>query len=135
APIGDSNLGNNTATDDDTIGSQADLSIAKTDGKASVVPGTSDTYTITLTNNGPSTVSSVTLVDTVPAALLSPVFTPSVGSYNSGTGAWTGLSLASGQSVTLTLSGTVSATATGTIVNTVTVSPPAGVTDTVPGNN
>ena len=34
----------------------ADLALTKTDGVASVVAGTSTTYTITLTNNGPSTV-------------------------------------------------------------------------------
>ena len=36
----------------------ADLSVSVTDGRAAVVPGTADTYTITVTNNGPDTVSS-----------------------------------------------------------------------------
>src|SRR5262249_25646653 len=79
--------------------------------------------------SGPSTLSSLTLTDTASPALLSPSFTPSAGSYNSGTGAWTGLSLASGQTVTLTLTGTIDPTATGNEVNTATVSPPAGATD------
>ena len=105
-----------------------------TDGKAIVVPGTSDTYTITVTNNGPSTVSSLTLSDTIPAALLNRNFAPSVGAYDAATGAWSGLSLASGQHVTLTLTGTIASNATGTITNTVTVAPPAGTTDTDPFN-
>src|SRR5262249_52991509 len=60
APAGftDTNSSNNTATDDDTLTPQADLAVAKTDGKTSAVPGTGDTYTITVTNNGPSTVTS-----------------------------------------------------------------------------
>jgi uncharacterized repeat protein (TIGR01451 family) len=43
-----------------------DLAVTKDDGKTSVAPGTPDTYTIVVTNNGPSTVSSVTLTDTPP---------------------------------------------------------------------
>ena len=135
AGVTDTNI-DNTATHTDTLTPQADLSITKTDGLSTIAPGTSDTYTITVTNNGPSTVSSVTLTDVAPSALLNPVFgSPSAGSYNSATGVWSGLSLASGQSVSLTLSGTIDPNATGSITNTVTVAAPAGVTDTNPGNN
>jgi uncharacterized repeat protein (TIGR01451 family) len=113
-----------------------DLQVAITDGATSIVPGTPDTYTITVTNNGPDTVSSVTLTDTAPAALLNPVFgTPSAGSYNPISGVWSGLSLASGQSVTITLTGTVDPNATGSLTSSVTVSPPPGVTDSNPANN
>ncbi len=125
-----------SGTDTDTLTPEADLAVTKDDGKTSVVPGTSDTYTITVSNNGPSTVSSVILTDDVPAALLNPVFgTPSAGSYNAATGVWSGLSLATGQSVTITLTGTIDPTATGTLTNTVHVAPPAGVTDLNLANN
>src|SRR5262245_7085030 len=113
-----------------------DLSISTNDGVASVVPGTVDTYTIIVTNNGPDTVSSVNLFDTIPGVLLNANFgTPSQGSYDSVSKIWSGLSLASGQSVSITLSGEIDPNATGTITNTVTVSPPAGETDPTPGNN
>jgi len=116
--------------------SMADLQVAVTDGVTTVVPGTVDTYTITVTNNGPGTVNGVNLIDAIPGALLNPTFGPaSQGSYNSATGEWSGLSLASGQSVFITLSGVIAPNATGTISNTVTVAPPAGVTDSNPGNN
>ena len=132
----DTNPANNGDSDTDTLTPQADLAVTKDDGVTSAVPGTANTYTITVTNNGPSTVSSVNLTDTVPAALLNPVFgAPSDGSYDPGTGVWSGLSLATGQSVTITLTGTVDPAATGTLTNTATVSPPQGVTDTNPGNN
>ncbi|MEP1059936.1 MULTISPECIES: DUF7507 domain-containing protein [Cyanophyceae] len=131
----DTNNANNSATDTTTVTTTADLSITKTDGRTSTAPGSAIAYAITVTNNGPSTVNSVTVNDTLPTAMQSPVFTTSTGSYNSGTGAWTGLTLASGQSVTLTISGTVSPSATGTVTNTATVAPPSGTTDPTSGNN
>jgi len=133
--VQDTNTGNNTASDIDTLTYQADLAITKTDGKTSVTPGSPITYTITVINNGPSRVDSLTVIDTLPALLQSPVFTPAQGVYNEATGLWTGLNLMPGQSVVLTLKGTVDASVKGTFVNTVTVSPPSGVTDPVPGNN
>src|SRR5262249_21144159 len=125
-----------SGTDTDALTPQADLSVTKDDGKTSAVPGTPDTYTITVTNNGPSTVSSVILTDDEPAALLNPVFgTPSAGSYNAATGLWSGLSLATGQSVTIPLTGTIDPAATGSLTNTAHVAPPTGVTDPNPANN
>jgi uncharacterized repeat protein (TIGR01451 family) len=136
AGVTDPNPGNNSGSDSDTLTPQADLAVTKTDGVTSAVPGTADTYTITVSNAGPSTVSSLNLTDSVPAALLNPVFgTPSAGSYNPATGLWSGLSLAQGQSVTITLTGTINPAATGTLTNTATVSPPTGLTDPNPANN
>ena len=51
--VTDPTPGNNSATDSDTIGQQADLSITKTDGVSSVVAGGLVTYTITASNAGP----------------------------------------------------------------------------------
>ncbi len=131
----DGNPANDTATASAGLTRVADLAVVKTDGTATYVPGTPATWTITVTNNGPSSVSSLTLVDSLPLALSSPVFTPSAGSYNPATGAWTGLSLAAGQSVTITVSGIVAPSATGPLVNTATVAPPVGVTDPNPTND
>src|SRR5262249_17560823 len=134
-PLGlDTNPGNNTATDTDNA--TADLSVTVTDGAAVVVPGTVDTYTITVSNNGPDTVSNVTLIDAIPATLLNATFgIPSQGSYNAATGAWSGLNLASGQAAFITLSGLIGPNATGTISNAVTVFAPTGVAETNPANN
>lgn len=133
--VNESNGDNNSATDTDTLTPEVDLAVAKTDNQTSAVPGDSVTYTVTVTNSGPSTVSSLALTDTIPAALGSVTFTPSTGSYNSGTGVWSGLTLASGQSITMQVSGTIDPAATGNLVNSVTVAPPAGATDTNSGNN
>src|SRR4029079_17192360 len=55
--------------------------------------------------------------------------------YDPATGLWTGLSLASGQSVSITLTGTIDPAATGSLTNTAHVSPPTGVTDPDPADN
>ncbi len=51
---------------------QADLSIAKTNNVASVVSGTSTTYTVTVTNNGPTAVTGAVLTDTPSPGLTCP---------------------------------------------------------------
>src|SRR5207253_890363 len=58
--------GNNSSTDTEPLTPQADLSISKTDLKSSVVPGTSATYLILVTNHGPSTVTGATVTDVLP---------------------------------------------------------------------
>ncbi|MBD1936322.1 DUF11 domain-containing protein [Microcoleus sp. FACHB-68] len=135
----DGSGGNNTsesATDTTTIGPpSADLGIAKTDNQTSTTAGSAIAYTITVTNNGTSTVNSVTVTDPIPAGITNPTYTPSTGTYDPATGAWTGLTLATGQSITLTINATVAANATGTLTNTATVAPPAGVTDPNNTNN
>ncbi len=113
----------------------ADLGVTITDGKTTVTPGSALSYTITVTNNGPNTVNSLTLSSVLPPNLTSPIFTPATGTYNTATGNWTGLNLAIGQSTTLILSGTVNAAATGNLTTTVTVAPPAGTVDGQSGNN
>ena len=58
---------NNTDSETTTVSPAADLRVAKTDGVASVVAGTSTTYTITLTNDGPSTEpAGVVITDAIP---------------------------------------------------------------------
>ncbi|MBI4813450.1 MAG: DUF11 domain-containing protein, partial [Methanobacterium sp.] len=126
---------NNNATLTTTVNRIADLAITKTDSPDPVVAGQGLTYTITVTNNGPSTILSsdtFTVKDSLPSGFTVSSYTPSVGTYNSATGAWTGVTLASGQSVTLTITGIVGSNVTGNLTNTANVTTPAGVTD---GNN
>src|SRR5207302_5533251 len=59
--------GNNSATADTTVTNQADVGVTKTDSPDPVVPGTSLTYTVTITNSGPTTAQNVTFTDAVPA--------------------------------------------------------------------
>ncbi|MDB5311282.1 MAG: sdrD 1, partial [Gemmataceae bacterium] len=141
AGVTDSNPDNNTATDTDTPATQVDLAVTKTDGTPYYTPGTSTTYTIVVTNNGPAAVTNATVTDRFPSGITSATWTAvaSAGASvaaASGTGnVNTAVSLVPGATVTFTVVAQISAAATGTLVNTVTVTPPAGVTDTNPKNN
>jgi uncharacterized repeat protein (TIGR01451 family) len=122
--------------DEASAGSGPDLSIAKVRTSAPpVVPGSSVAYRMTVTNNGPGTLTSVTVTDTLPVGIRVPAFTPSVGTYDPATGLWAGLGLGPSQSVTLDLLGTVDPRARGTLVNGARVDPPVGVTDPNPAND
>ena len=74
APAGvtDPTPGNNTATDTDTADLRSDLAITKTDGSATYTPGVGLTYTIVVSNAGPSNVVGATVADTFDAALGTP---------------------------------------------------------------
>lgn len=132
--VTDTNSANNTATDTDTLTPQADLSVTKTDGQTTALVGSQVTYTITVTNNGPSSITSCWVRDTIPANLQNPVYTPNMGTYNVSSQYWSDVNLASGQSAVITVQGTVLA-GSPTLVNTVTVSPPYNTTDPNSANN
>ncbi|HSM52391.1 MAG TPA: FG-GAP-like repeat-containing protein, partial [Thermoanaerobaculia bacterium] len=113
----------------------ADLAVVVDDGQVTAVPGEAVSYTVTVTNLGPALVRELSLpvLDTPP--LLSPVFTPGEGSYTPATGGWTGLELRHGESVTLTLEGTIDPWVTGTQTVSATVVAPAAVSDPIAANN
>ena len=105
------------------------------------VPGTANTYTIVVSNSGPSTAAGAAVSDGLPATLTGVTWTAlySAGSSGaaSGTGAMSGVlvTLLSGGTATFTVTGTVDAAATGTLTNTATVTAPTGFTDTNSANN
>ncbi|HEY7947279.1 MAG TPA: DUF11 domain-containing protein, partial [Acidimicrobiales bacterium] len=124
-----------SSTDVAALAPQSDLSITNSDGVTSLTPGTTDTYTVTVSNTGPSDAVGLGILDTLPPGFTN--FTSSgtlpagvTFSVSSGTATWSGVNVASGQTVTLMLSGLVPTAATGTFVNTATVVVPPGTTDT-----
>jgi uncharacterized repeat protein (TIGR01451 family) len=134
----DSVPANNTATDVDTINLNANLGITKTDGLATVNPGSTITYTIVVSNAGPDASNGSIVTDTVPATITGVTWTcgSATGGATCGAASGSGNSinttanLPSGGSVTYTVSGTLATTATGTLSNTAQVVTPAtGVTD------
>ncbi|HEV2799849.1 MAG TPA: hypothetical protein VGW12_05095 [Pyrinomonadaceae bacterium] len=136
--LADSTPADNTATDNSTINLNANLGITKTDNLSSVSPGASVTYTVVVSNAGPDTANGALVTDTVPAALSGVSWTcgSPVGGATCGAASGTGnnisttANLPSGGSVTYTITGTLSASATGTLNNTAQVLTPAtGVTD------
>jgi uncharacterized repeat protein (TIGR01451 family)/fimbrial isopeptide formation D2 family protein len=142
----DPNAGNNSATDTDTPGAgQTDLAVTKTNGQSTYVPGAAVTYTVVVTNAGPSNASGVSIADLVSAAITGVSVTCVLtGTASCGTNAssgnsvsFTGASVAAGagNQLMLTIAGIVSATATGDLANTVNVSAGAGQSDSVLANN
>jgi uncharacterized repeat protein (TIGR01451 family) len=133
---GDPNPANNTATDTDTLTPSADLAVTKTDGVTIATPGGSTTYTITASNAGPSN-TTATVADAFPGTLTCTWTCVGAGGGTcTAAGAGTindGVTLPSGGSVTYTASCSISASATGSLVNTATVT--GAATDPVPGNN
>jgi uncharacterized repeat protein (TIGR01451 family) len=118
----------------------ADLSVTKTDGQTTAAPGQPLTYTIVASNAGPHGVTGAMVSDPVLGALASPSWTcVGVGGGNcTATGTANiadAVDLPVGGTVTYTVTGTVRTSAVGTLTNTVTIEPPAGVTEVSPGDN
>ncbi len=115
----DALTGNDTATETTNVDRIVDIAVTKTENVSSVIAGISIgnlVYTVTATNNGPSNATGVTLSDTDILAANLPAgvtLVSAVGSgsstFNSTTGVWTIGNLASGASMTLTATLTVSA--------------------------
>jgi uncharacterized repeat protein (TIGR01451 family) len=143
APVGvlEVGTGANSATDIDTLAPAANLSVTKTDGLTTAIPGTSVTYTITVQNAGPSNAPGIAVVDTLPVALSGATWTctPTPGSSciaASGSGSISSsVSLLATGSASYSLTATIDPTAIGTLTNTATITPPAGIPDITPLNN
>jgi len=100
----------------------ADVGIGKT-GSATVPASSNLVYTISVTNFGPSSASSVTVTDTLPLGVTF-VSATGGGVNTSGVVSWTLGTLASGQISNITV--TVTAPASGSLTNTASVSSPTG---------
>jgi uncharacterized repeat protein (TIGR01451 family) len=113
----------------------ADLSVTKAiDGASTLEPGGTVIYNITVTNNGPTDTTGVTVTDSLPSGLTYSSSTPSQGTYTSGTGAWNVGNLNNGVTATLTINATVNAGVNGTITNTASITA-SGLSDPDTSNN
>jgi uncharacterized repeat protein (TIGR01451 family) len=132
---------NNTATAAHRLAPRADLRISKTDGVTSVRAGSTVTYTIVVSNLGPSVVSDARVLDTFPAVMSGVGWTCSATASSrcamaGGSGNINAtVDLAVGGQATFTASGTINGTATGMLTNTASVVAPSGVFDPATSNN
>lgn len=117
SPAKDANPANNSDSADVEIVQSADLSVEKT-APSTGEPGSPFTYTMVVTNHGPSVARGATLTDTLPAGLDSPAADRAGCSIAAGTLSCALGDIGTGGSVTVHLSGTWSATARGTVRNT-----------------
>jgi uncharacterized repeat protein (TIGR01451 family)/fimbrial isopeptide formation D2 family protein len=121
---GDPHPEDNSSTVATTVGPVADLAITKTMAKAQA--GQPLTYTLAVTNKGPSASSAVTVKDTLPGGTTFKSATPSQGTCTaSGQTVTCALGqLASGGSAQVSITVDVAATATSNIRNSATVEGP-----------
>ncbi len=113
-----------------TIGISSDVAVTKT-GPTAVAVGVPFDYTITATNNGPSTATGVVVKDTLPAALTFGSASGG-GTFAAGVVTWpTIASLASGSSASFTVTVTAAAAATFTNI----ASSTSTTADPTPANN
>jgi uncharacterized repeat protein (TIGR01451 family) len=118
----DPNLNDNSATQVTTVNAvpSADLSVTKSDSPDPVTVGNNLTYTITVTNKGPSTATGVTLTDPLPGTVTFVSATPNQGNCTGSATVTCNLgSLSNGGSATVTI--VVTPTQAGGISNTATV--------------
>ncbi len=141
AGLPDPLLANNSATDTDTISSQPDLYVTNTDGTNSAVPGMPLNYTVVFGNNGPINVTNAAILDNFPAAYtgVTWVCNPNAGAAcpsASGSGNINAsVSLPANSSLTYQTSGILARNASGQLVNTASILPPAAVIDPIMSNN
>jgi uncharacterized repeat protein (TIGR01451 family) len=129
----DPNPANNTATTQTTVTGVADLGVTVSGLPNPALLGNKLTYTVTVTNTGPSAASGVALSDTLPAGVTFVSATPSQGTATQSAGKVTGNlgSIASGASATVTI--VVTPTAIGSVTDSATVT--ANEADPNPSNN
>jgi uncharacterized repeat protein (TIGR01451 family) len=154
AGVIDSVAANNSATDIDVVilvppaPVVADLALSAIANPGTVPSGDSFTYTLIVTNNGPTGVANAVITDFAPAGITFGTWT--CGVTNAGTGndvttacgaaIGTGnvnatATLQRGAVVTYVIAATTAPGASGNVVNTASVNVPTGAADLSPGNN
>ena len=132
-----------SASDSDTRAAVADVGVVKT-GPATLIAGSAITYTLTLTNAGPSAANGATFNDNVPAIIggVAAVCGGAAGGATCGAVSVVGNIVSGvvpllpvGGSVVITITGNVSGTAAGSFTNIGTISPPIGTSDPTPSNS
>ncbi len=154
----DSTPNNNIAAEDDqasvTAAPQADLSIDKTDNRAGITAGSIMNYTLTVTNNGPSSANGATISDPAAANLtkllilsctsagsaVCPVLGNGAGQLNianleAGTVVIPTFPVLGSLVITVRVKVADSAAVMSNVTNTATVTAPAGMSDPTPANN
>lgn len=123
----------NDATACFATASDADLTITNSNGVSTSTAGTTVTYTIKVTNSGPSSINGASVSDTFPPTLTCLWTCAITGGGQCTADGWgniaDSINLDSGSSATYTAMCALASTATGSLGNTASVMPPAGVTD------
>ena len=133
AGVTDPVLADNTATDTDTLTPRADLAVTKSDSADPVLSREPLTYTVQVTNLGPSVSPSMTLTDPLPSTLGFESVGPSACAFAGGTVSCALGPLAPQASTTVTIATRVTPDPIGSLVNSATVT--GGAPDPSAANN
>jgi len=123
---------------------EADLQITKGDNATTYVPNGILTYTVSVTNNGPSGVTGAVIADNIPFQIAN--WSWGCASQNGGA---TGcdptsntatnfndtINLPNGASIVYTVRANISSSASGDLMNSASITTPVGMTDLITGNN
>ena len=119
----------------------ANLVVTKTHTPAAPTPGSTLTYTMVVTNNGPVNVAGASFIDTIPS-LTGVTWTCAVtgtGSCSAASGSGTNilldLDLNNAAYATIIATGTLPNTTPQQLINTATITPPNNITDSNPADN
>lgn len=116
------------------VGTLADISVVKTADPSPAEPGSRLTYTVTVSNAGPSPAQNVILTDVLPSALANGEYSTNGGtSFSPWNGSLALGTLAAGGSRTILIRGMLSSSAAGSISNTAVVR--SDTPDPNPDNN
>jgi len=115
--IFDPNLANNVSSVAVSPQQSADLAIVKTANNTTPLLGSTITFALVVTNNGPQNATGVVAKDLLPAGLVYVNHSTATGTYNPGTGFWTIGNLANGASVSLNISAQVTQPAIPNVTN------------------
>jgi uncharacterized repeat protein (TIGR01451 family) len=129
----DPNPTNNTSTVTTTVTQSADLIITKSVTPTTVAAGGTLTYTLVVSNAGPSNAANVVVTDTLPVSLTFGSATPSASGNVGQVYFWNLGTVNFNSTRTITLTVTVSSAASGSLTNTAVVT--STTPDPNPGNN
>ena len=114
---------------------RGDLVLTKTGSVQAASEGGSITYSVTVSNAGPTRVTGITVNDMLPSGLTYVTNAVSQGTYNSGTGDWTIGTMLTGSTVHLSLQATVNAGTMNTAITNTAQITAADMPDPTPANN
>ncbi|MCL2559006.1 MAG: DUF11 domain-containing protein [Turicibacter sp.] len=129
----DPNLNNNSNSFEVNVQQSADLAITKIADKATLASGDTVTYTLAVTNNGPSDVATATLADEIPIGLTAVEFSTNGTDWQPWVSPYQITALASGETTSIQIRGTVTSDAINFISNLATIS--SSIPDPNPTNN